>query len=80
MEGILVHIDLCESMLSDLVESASQIQGEFVLEGLLLATESLLTYILEIDRVTRTQFPSTQTTASSVIESIVEIVAMLENL
>ena len=52
MEEVLVYIDLCESMLSDLVESTSQIQGEFILEGLLLATESLLTYILEIERVT----------------------------
>ncbi len=50
------------------------------MEGLLLAAEFLLTYLLNIAVLARTEFPSAETSVSSVIESTVEVVAFLEQL
>ena len=48
MAAILNHIELSVAIFSDILQQvqSQQIQGELVLEGLLLAAEFLLTYLL----------------------------------
>lgn len=80
--AVLVHIELCEAILEDLLMQIRPPFQESTLEGLLLAAEALVSYLLDIEVLTRTEFSAGTllATVSGVLEKTNEFVVCLEGI
>lgn len=80
--AVLVHIELCEAILEDLLMQIRPPFQESTLEGLLLAVEALVSYLLDIEVLTRTEFSAGTllATVSGVLEKTNECVVCLEGI
>ena len=78
--AVLVHIELREAILQDMLMQIQPPFKESTLEGLLLAVEVLVSYLLDIEVLTRTEFAAGTllATVSGVLEKTNEFVVCLE--
>ena len=76
--GLSTHIDLAHSVLDDIVEHVSQASARdpTSLEGLLLATESLFAYVVQIESYIDT-VTSRELGIGDVIESVRDLTAFV---
>lgn len=80
---LLVHVDLCEALVVDVLQQLQGpwfLQDQSCLEGLLLAAESLLDYLVQIESLTHVMCPSAIMSVNIVVNSTREVAQLLEHL